>query len=171
MIAPAFDTNFRHIKGMPTAGITDSLINVYYPQLSIFIDYIDTSISELFGNDSTARKAILHRIQQELGGMVSKEKMILFPLLATLEREDRKSDCGPFKLVKKHYHSLLSAIQSLKYLLQEDTVSNKITPELLKQVNDLESGIVELQRAKEKHLFNRFKSCNNNCQISAYASQ
>jgi len=97
--------------------------------------------------------------------MLAKEQMLLYPLLLVLQKEGRKSDCSPFKLVKKHYQSLLSNLQNLRFQLLSDTTAFTQLQPVLAQVDELENSIIHLQRAKEKHLFAPLKFCRNDCKI------
>jgi hypothetical protein len=166
MIKQAFETDFHQLGHLTVREMTERIIQVHYPQLTVRLNRVEEQITRPGAWNNAEEKAILVRIRQELNGMLAKEQMLLFPLLLLLQKENRKSDCSPFKLVKKHYQSLLSCLQNLRFLLRADTTTYEQQQPVLAEIDELETCIMRLQRVKEKHLFAPFKDCNNNCKIS-----
>ena len=165
MIKLAFDADFHQLEQMTIQEITDRIIHIHYPQLTVRLNLIEEQIMLQAINNNAVEKAALASIRQELNGMLAKEQMLLYPLLLILQKENRKSDCAPFKLVKKHYRALLSNLQNLRFQLLAITAALPQLQPALIQIDELEDSIVHLQRAKEKHLFAPFKYCRNDCKI------
>lgn len=147
---------------MPVQSMTEALLHIYYPRLSLRLHAVEESIGNKDTKDNASARTMLTMIRQELNSMISKEQQLLFPLLLILEQEQRQSDCAPFKLIKKHVQSLLIHTQSLKQHLSSDPDSAQAR----EQLSRFEMHMTRLQRAKEKYLFNRFKRCNANCKIA-----
>lgn len=147
---------------MPVQSMTEALLHIYYPRLSLRLHSAEESIGNKDTKDNAAARTLLTLIRQELNSMIGKEQQLLFPLLLILEREQRQSDCAPFKLVKKHVQSLLTHTQTLKHHLSSDPDSAQ-AQELLGR---FEVHMTRLQRAKEKYLFNRFKRCSATCKLA-----
>lgn len=168
MIKLAFDNDFRQLNHLSVQESFEKIAAVYYPQLQIRLKLIGEIITQRTERNTAAEKAILLRINQEINSMKAKEQTLLLPLLIVLEKEGGKSDCAPFKLTKRHYHSLRSCFQTLTQLLIAGKTAYDTTQLIIEQVNDLEQEFVQLQRAKEKYLFNQFKNCDNSCKIQPY---
>lgn len=165
MIKLAFENDFRQLNYLSVKDVRNKISTTHYPQLQLRLKLIAEGLEQEFRKNAAAENAILLKIGQELNSMINKEEMLLFPLLLVLEKEQRKSDCEPFKLTKKHYQSLLSGIQSLRDLLQSDHIPFSTMEDTLEQINELESSVVQLQKAKEKYLFNKYKNCNKSCKV------
>lgn len=165
MIKLAFENDFRQLNYLSVKDIRNKISTMHYPQLQLRLKLITEALEQEFRENAAAEKAILLKIGQELNSMINKEEQLLFPLLQVLEKEQRKSDCEPFKLAKKHYQSLLSGIQNLRCLLQADHIPFSTMEDILEQINGLEDNVVQLQKAKEKYLFNKYKNCNQSCKV------
>ncbi len=161
----ASDNDLLLAEHLPVQEITERIIHFHYPLLISRLNHIEEYIASQNKTEAASWKDILIKLRQELNSMLAKEQMLLYPFLIILQQQNRKSDCSPFKLVKKHYQNLLSSIHHLKSMLRSDqTISQQQT--ILKQVSELEANIIQLQRIKEKQLFEPFRDCNQNCKIT-----
>jgi hypothetical protein len=168
MVKLTFDTNLSQLNGLPVQGCIDKILQVYYPQLILRIKLIAEALAYQTNGNMAAERAVLLKVQQELNGMMEKEKLLLFPLFLILDREQRTTGCEPFKLVKKHYQSLLSGIQHLKKMIESRMGGEANLHRIIEETAALEKGIIGLQRAKEKYLFFKFRSCDNQCKLAIH---
>lgn len=170
MIKLAFDSDLHQLENVPLQEMMDNIIHFHYPLLTLQLTRIEENVSLLHSANKMAGKAILVKIRQELNGIIAKEQLLIFPLVTILHQKNNRTECSPFKLVKKHYRALLSAVTNLRFVLRSETIGYTAAQPVLDQVAEFENNVVQLQQVKEKRLFTPFKSCQHDCKAKYEAS-
>jgi len=153
MVPMTCNTGTDRLKHLTVADFNEQLTQVHYPEWLLQLHLIETGLKE------TAELDIMAEIKQAFHSMLEKEKVHVFPALLLLEQQGKTTDCKLFKLASVHYSFALSAMQQLKH--RSCTESN--TSYIPGQIKEMEKALIELQKAKEQYLFNRFKSCEGSC--------
>ena len=100
------------------------------------------------------------KIFRETDALYQKEKLVLFPFIAGLLRDGKKSEsCAPFKNVKLHYTALLSLIQAMRAELKEIPGEEKAVMALSAGMDAFEKTLIHLQKTKDQYLFGPLRSC------------
>ncbi|MEO7532611.1 MAG: hypothetical protein ABIU30_02120 [Ferruginibacter sp.] len=140
------------------------VLNNVYPELFTQINSIVSAI-ELIQTDhsNSLLVPLAKKISNEMDGLYSMEKEVLFPFITTLAADNQKSEsCKLFKDTKVHYTAMLRYINELKICL---TICNSqdCSPAVLSAIKEsvavFEQQIIFLQVTKDKYLFAQFKSC------------
>lgn len=156
----------ENLKEGPVRTFTKEFIEVYYPHLFLVLNRIGYKL-EAFSDDGDLPllQSILKKMNEELDEMFRKEKLVLFPYLERLESEQKKSEgCEPFKSVKGHYTTLLTAVQHFKAVLQEGNEEPSGLEALKGSIDVFEQALIKLQYYKEKFLFQPYRECRGgNC--------
>jgi hypothetical protein len=140
------------------------IINKVYPELFRQIDSILSVILLLQADERASELSRLTaNIKAEINNLYQMEKEVLFPFIAILAEENKKSEsCKLFKDTKVHYTALLKLITELKsYIrvyIQQDG-SPLLLDAILDSLHIFEQQNVLLQVTKDKYLFAQFKSC------------
>ena len=101
------------------------------------------------------------KIFRETEALYQKEKLVLFPFIAGLLAEGKKSEsCAPFKNVKLHYTALLTLLQTLRAQLAIISAEEKAAAGIVSCMDKFEKNLIELQKSKDEYLFKPLKSCN-----------
>lgn len=140
------------------------IINKVYPELFMQIDSIFSTIL-LLQVDEKIRELtrLAGDIRVEMSNIYRMEKEVLFPFIATLMEENKKSEsCRLFKDTKIHYTALLKLITELKSAIKiysQQDGSPLLLHAILDSLQIFEQQNVLLQVTKDKYLFAQFKSC------------
>ncbi len=150
------------LKDLPLEEAFKVVIDGVYPSLFNRLTDIVSCVSKFeAGEESSTLTGMVQRMNTELEGMYQKEKLVLFPYVLKLKKENKRADsCKPFNNVKAHYKSLMFTLEGAKKYCHE-FVEKAAGFELTEKINSFEKLLVPFQHMKDKSLFSKYKNCGN----------
>lgn len=156
-------SDMEQLQSFTVDRFMDQLSDVYYPCMLTKFRFLTKMLEETRIAGAETGMTLMQKVKQEFECILQKEEVLVFPVLKILEQESKTTDCKLFKLTKLNYTIALSAIQQLKELLSAYKQEHVL--HLMIRIKEMETDFIQLQKAKEKYLFSRFKSCKSSCKV------
>lgn len=152
------------IQNLPVEEALKVVLDAVYPSLFNKLTDIHSCVSSFeAGEEASTLAGMVQRMNTELEGMYQKEKLVLFPYIIKLKKENKLSvSCKPFDNVKAHYKSLMHTLNGAKRYCHE-FVEKGHECNLTEKINAFERLLVPFQNMKDKSLYSKYKNCGNCC--------
>ncbi|MFZ1530008.1 MAG: hypothetical protein WAT19_14730 [Ferruginibacter sp.] len=152
------------VKDLPVEEAFKVVIDGIYPSLFNRLTDIASCVSKFeAGEEFSTLTGMVQRMNTELEGMYQKEKLVLFPYILKLKKENKISDsCKPFNNIKAHYKSLMHTLEGAKKFCHE-FVEKGDDCDLTEKINSFEKLLVPFQHMKDKSLYLKYKNCGKCC--------
>lgn len=143
------------------AEMMEKIIHEIYPSLFAMATELVTLAGRLSQRGIEQDLGVpAEKIFRETDALYRKEKLVLFPFIAGLLRDLKRSEsCTPFKNVKMHYTALLALLRSLRLELEQFPGEEKTIITISSCMDDFEKKLIGLQLVKDKYLFTPLRSC------------
>ncbi len=160
----SLSSGFARLATLSSAQQIQLLLEEIYPQLFQQLKTLNDTLSIWTEEpDNSPRNALLFQMNQELIQLYRKEQLELYPFLLELQAAGKQSDCcSPFKKVKIHYTSLLSAGAQLQQLLELQAATEP-APDAGQALDHFLQKLISAQIHKEKYVLTPFRNCTGSC--------